>query len=178
MFQLIAVVMAIAVTAFVVVGGVSYFNADTGTRIKTQQMLQGHFDGLATAISTYRSANNDFLADDIAALNGLLPGGSVPRLSTAPDAFNWSLATLPAAGEGYRDVRVLCFSTTDIDAVSTGVMLGIASFLNNVMNTRGNTSVEAGAVCTASSAFSGPLTADDLRSKAQNSRLAIVFKGL
>jgi hypothetical protein len=165
-------------TALIVAGGVSYFNSDTGTRIETQQQLQGHFDGLATAIATYRSANNNFLSPNIASVAGLLPGGEVPKLSTAPDTFAWSIATIPAGGSNFTELRLLCFSTTNLSAVSRGVMLGIAAFADNVGRSRGGTTIAAGASCTNATEISGPLTADALQARAQGSNLAIAFKGL
>jgi hypothetical protein len=173
-FQLIAVVLAIGMTALIVAGGVSYFNGDTGTRIQTQQQLQGHFDGLATAISTYRSANNNFLSPNIGSLTGLLPNAAIPRLSTAPDAFSWSIATVPAGGSD----RVLCFSTVTLSGVSKGVVLGIAAFIDNAARTRIGLVAEAGASCTTTSSLDYPVTDEGLLSHAQGENLAIAFKGL
>ncbi len=178
MFQLIIVVLAIGMTALIVAGGVSYFNSDTGTRVQTQQEMQGHFDGLATAIATYRSANNNFLSSNISALSGLLPGGAVPKLSTAGDSFEWTIATIPTGGPNYTDLRLLCFSTSKLDYVSRGVMLGIAAFADNLAKTRGGTTIAAGATCTAAADISGPISEDTLRSHAQGSNLSIAFKGL
>lgn len=178
MFQLIVVVLAIGMTALIVAGGVSYFNADTGTRIETQQQLQGHFDGLATAIATYRSSNNNFLSPNIASVAGLLPGGEIPKLSTASNTFAWSIATIPGGGNNFTDLRLLCFSTTNLSAVSRGVMLGVAAFADNVARSRGGTTIAAGPNCTNGTDISGPVTADILQSRAQDSNLAIAFKGL
>jgi hypothetical protein len=178
MFQLIVVVLAIGMTALIVAGGVSYFNSDTGTRIQTQQQLQGHFDGLATAIATYRGSNNNFLSPNIENLAGLLPGGEVPQLSTAPDRFIWSIATIAGGGSNFTDLRLLCLSTTNLSGVSRGVMLGVAAFADNVARSRGGTTLSVGESCVNGTDISGPITEDVLRSHTQSSNLAIAFKGL
>lgn len=176
MFQLIVTVMSIGLTALVIAGGVSYFNSDTGTRVETQHQMQGHFDGISTAIATYRTSNNGYLAPGIESIYGLLPGGTQPKLSAAPNDFAWSFEN--AADPDDYEHRFLCFSTQSFSKVGKGVLLGLAAFADKIATTRSGLVVELGSTCSTTAPVTGHITDDLLKSSADNSGLAIAFKGL
>jgi hypothetical protein len=85
MFQLLIVVMAILLTAGVVVAGINYVGFDAAKRYAQSQTVSAGFQAWERAGAAYRIANR--LAPSGAEdLLPFLPGGS-PK---APDGFSWS----------------------------------------------------------------------------------------
>lgn len=136
MFQLVITVMAIALSAFIFFAGMSYFNADTGVRLQTQQALQAQLEVIGGAISSYKSANNGFLpSSTISAVKGFIPGGEIPKLPQ-DDKFIWKL-----------EKGNLCLERMDARSASRAVKSGTVLFAQNASIRRHPGSVRFAASC-------------------------------
>lgn len=166
MFQLVVIVMAVALASVLVVAGVPYFDSSTGMKLKTQHILQGEFEGIVSAASAYKNNHGGFLPpDNISALAGLLPNGSVPVLSEDRGVI-WSLA----AGS-------ICLSRDNADAISDGVQKGINAFAQNIVKSQQGVNVFIGSSCTEASP--SPVTSGmSFQDMVKNNQISIIFKGI
>jgi hypothetical protein len=136
MFQLVTVVISITLTAFVIIGGISYFNSDTGVRLQVQQTLSSQLEGIGAAIGSYRSENNGFLpSSNIDAIAGNLPGGKVPTLPQDVK-MEWKL-------EGGN----LCLERHNANEMNTAVKAGTTMFVSTASRARPSGSVKVGNGC-------------------------------
>ncbi|TLX16875.1 hypothetical protein [Rhizobium sp. MHM7A] len=164
MFQLVTVVIAITLSAFVVIGGISYFNSDTGVRLQVQQSLNSQLEGIAAAIGSYRSENNGFLpSSNIDAIAGNLPGGKIPTLSQ-DDELKWKL-------QGGN----LCLERLNSSDMNTAVKAGTTMFVSAASRARPAGTVKVGSSCTDSQAFvwDASSNAADLE---KNNTIAVIFE--
>lgn len=136
MFQLVIVVVAITLTAIVVVGGVSYFNKDTGVKLQVQQTLAGQLEGLGAAVYSYKSANGGFIpANDIDEIASMLPGGKRPVIGQ-DEELRWQL------GNGK-----LCLERVEEDEMNTAVKAGVFMFAQAAARSRPDGTVKVGSSC-------------------------------
>lgn len=164
MFQLVTVVIAITLSAFVVIGGISYFNSDTGVRLQVQQSLNSQLEGISAAIGSYRSENNGFLpSSNIEAIAGNLPGGNIPKLSQ-DENLNWKL-------QGGN----LCLERLNAGDMNDAVKAGITMFVANASRGRSAGLIKVGSSCTDTKAvvWDANSNAADL---VKNNTVAIIFK--
>lgn len=167
MFQLVTVVIAITLSAFVVIGGISYFNSDTGVRLQVQQTLGSHLEGLGAAIGSYRSANNGFLPssdiDSIAVIAGNLPSGKIPTVSQ-DDKLKWKL-------QGGN----LCLERLQANDMNSAVKAGTTMFVAAASRERPAGSVKVGRSCTDGQAvvWNASSNASDLE---KDNIIAVIFE--
>jgi hypothetical protein len=166
MFQLVIVVMAVGLAALLVVGGMPYFDSSTGTKLKTQQILQGQLEGIVGAISSYKSSHGGFLPpNDITALQGLMPQGIVPTLPYDVNV-RWSLS----GGN-------LCLNRDNIDTAADGIKNGINAFAQNVVRSSAESTVYFGSSCSDPSPVLVTQGAS-FPEMVKNNQISIIFKGL
>jgi hypothetical protein len=164
MFQLITVVIAITLSAFVIIGGISYFNSDTGVRLQVQQTLASQLEGLSAAIGSYKSANNGFLpSSNIDAIAGNLPGGKIPKISQ-DEQLKWKI-------EG----RNLCLERLNANNMNAAVRAGTTMFVSAASRARPEGSVKVGNSCGDKNAtvWNSSSNSSDLQ---KNNTIAVIFE--
>jgi len=163
MFQLVTVAIAITLAAFVIIGGISYFDSNTGVRLQVQQSLASHLEGIGAAIGSYRSANNGFLpSSNIQAIAGNLPGGEVPSVPQ-DDNLKWKL-------QGGN----LCLERLNADDMNTAVKAGTALFVSAASRARPAGSVKVGRSCTDVDAVIWDANSN-VSNLVQNNTIAVIF---
>jgi hypothetical protein len=165
MFQLVTVVIAITLSAFVVIGGISYFNSDTGVRLQVQQSLNSQLEGISAAIGSYRSENNGFLpSSNIEVIAGNLPGGRIPKLSQ-DDGLNWRL-------EGGN----LCLERLNASTMNAAVKAGTTMFVTNASRGRSAGLIKVGSSCTDTNATVWDAKVSNAADLVKNNTVAIIFE--
>lgn len=118
MFQLIMTVMAIALTALLVFGGMNYMNSDIGNHTRTVSSLHTHFDTLTMGVSSYRQLNHGHPPSSISKLTGFVPENIINVFPRGVNYLEWEI------NEGkYCLKRNSDFSMNFPRGVSTGVAL-------------------------------------------------------
>ena len=164
MFQLVTVVIAITLSAFVVIGGISYFNSDTGVRLQVQQTLTSQLEGISAAIGSYRSENNGFLpSSNIDAIAGNLPGGRIPKLSQ-DEGLTWKL-------QGGN----LCLERLNASSMNDAVKAGTAMFVANANRGRAAGLIKVGSSCSDINAVVWDANSN-AAALVKNNTVAIIFK--
>lgn len=120
MMALIVVVMAIALSALVVFGGVSYYSHDIGVRTETAAVVRANYEALVSGVLNYKSVNNGLMPENIEQLAGFLPNGKIPQFpkySRDVQPYQWKI-------EGDH----LCLYRTPSNQINVGIDRGIWTF--------------------------------------------------
>lgn len=132
MGQLIIVVLAIALTSLVVVGGISYLHSDTGVRLETYTTVSAQYQTLDAAMRAYRIANRGALpvapaladaAGDTSWLTSIMAYLPVGGLQT-PANMQWLYAT--------DGSRILCLTTSAGRTITRGTYDGLVQVASKV----------------------------------------------
>lgn len=124
MMALLVVVMAIALSAVVVFGGVSYFSHDLGMRTETAAVVKANYETLVSGVLNYKSVNNGLMPATMEQLSGFLPNGRVPqfpKFSRDAQPYQWKIE------EGY-----LCLYRSPSNQIYTGIDSGVWSFIDSL----------------------------------------------
>lgn len=164
MFQLLTVVIAITLSAFVIIGGLSYFSSDTGVKLQVQQALNSQLEGISAAIVTYRSLNNGFLpSSNIEAIAGNLPGGKVPKIAQ-DEMLIWKL----------QDGN-LCLERINAGHMNNAVKVGTAMFAAAASRSRPSGTVKVGSNCADNDAVAWSLS-NNAEDVVKDNTIAIIFE--
>lgn len=143
MAQLVMTVLAVALAALLMAGGVTYFSSDTGTRIETVNSLRAQHSAIMGALSSYRLANNGHVPGSIGSFSGYMPEGEVPAFPRGDGIVSWKMSSIL---QGTDRRMVLCLERGPSPAGS-GIGSGIAAFVNETAK-RYPGEVRIGASCT------------------------------
>jgi hypothetical protein len=164
MFQLVTVLIAITLSAFVIIGGLSYFNSDTGVRLQVQQALDSQLEGIGAAIGSYKSMNSGFLpSSNIEAIAGNLPGGRIPKI-TQDEALTWKI-------QGGN----LCLERLNASGMNNAVKAGTTMFVSAASRSRPAGTVKVGSSCTDSHAVAWGLS-NNISDIVKNNTIAVIFE--
>lgn len=126
MVNLFITVLAIALAALVVAGGINYLDTDLLIRVDHGNLLQRQHQTYVNGVSSFRTANNGNLPTSLEQLAGFIPKESLPE-----EPFKWSLVN-----------RTLCVDVLAQETTPKGVLSAFILF--SVQKARINAGISPG----------------------------------
>lgn len=130
MVNLFITVLAIALAALFVAGGINYINTDLLIKIDHSHMLQRQYQMYVNGISTYRNANNGYIPSSINALKGF-----IPEIPASAGKFGWSI-----------NGRTLCLQKENEAVLSDGILMSVFTFAKQRKD-QGGVEINYGSSC-------------------------------